>query len=73
MSKFTVYFTTPASMSVTVEAEDYDEAIETAWDKIARPGSFVYASHPRGFDLAGEWEPECVVDDSDKTVWSERA
>jgi hypothetical protein len=69
MPEYTVHFTTSASISVKVEAEDADHALEIA--TVPNPSSLVYASHPRGFDMGGEWEPESVWR-GDSEVWNER-
>jgi len=73
MSKYTVHFTTTASLSITVDADDPDDAIGKADDKICSPGALVYASHPRGFDMGGDWELDCVTDSAGAEVWGERA
>ena len=73
MTQFTVHFTTTAEIAVKVEAEDYDEAIEKADDLLGSPSTLVYASHPRGFDMAGVWEPDSVFDESTRAqVWKDR-
>ena len=70
MSEFDVYFRQVASASARkVEAEDYDEAIELAWDKL--PGSLCHQCACE-VELAGEWEPDAVVDADGKTVREER-
>lgn len=70
---FTVHFTTEASFSVVVDAEDPDDAMDKAWDSLQSPSSLVYAGHPLGFDLAGEWEPVAVVNATGRDVWPEQS
>lgn len=69
MSKFTVHFTTVASTTVTVEADDHDEAIDKACNEV-----YVSLCHQCAgeADFGGEWEPEAVTDEAGKTVWEEK-
>ena len=71
MPKFTVYFETGASASATVEAEDYDEAIDKAHDEI-NGGLCAYCSgYGQGYGKdIGDFEVTEVADDDGKTVWS---
>jgi hypothetical protein len=69
MPEYTVHFITEASFSAKVNADDPDKAIERAYDQFSAPSSFVYASHPLGFNMGGEWEPESVIDASGDEVW----
>lgn len=67
MSNYTVYFTSVASASAKAEADDYEGAIDSAWDKL--PGSLCHQCS-RKVELSGEWEPDIVVDaETDETVW----
>ena len=58
MPEYTLYFTTTASQSVTVEAGDLDEAIDEAYEEI-RPSLCASCSGfdrlAPGIDL-GDWE-----------------
>lgn len=70
MSEYTVHFVTCASTSVRVQAEDPDDAIDRAYGD-------VYASlcHQcsRQLEVAGDWEPECVIDEeSNDVVWERK-
>lgn len=70
MSEYTVHFIQTASAAITrVEAEDTDDAIEKAWDRL--PGPLCHQC-ARDVELAGEWEPECVTDSDGETVWKEK-
>lgn len=75
MPKFTVHFTTTASSSATVEAENYDAAIESAMAELPANVCAQCAGWGGsvGIDLGGEWEPESVYDADGKQVWSETA
>jgi predicted Zn-dependent protease with MMP-like domain len=67
--KYTVYFTQTASAEVKVEAGDYNDAIERAWEDL--PSSLCHHCASQ-VDLLGDWEPDAVVNESGKTVWQER-
>lgn len=74
MPKFTVRFEPVASLDVTVEAEDYDEAIEEAYGE--RPdicgncaGAWPGQKHSLELNLEGAEACE-VIDESGKTIWS---
>lgn len=60
MTKFNVYFTTVASATITVEAEDGEAAIEAAFQQ-----GLPYAPAFSGFDL-GEWMPNSEFDPRSK-------
>jgi hypothetical protein len=70
MNTYTVHFTTVASTSLNVEAEDIEEAIDEACNEV-----YVTLCHQcaREMDLGGEWEPEAVFDRSGKLVWDSRS
>jgi hypothetical protein len=60
MPKYRVYFTTGASSSVVVEAEDRSDAIDKASDEFAYPSICAQCSgwgQDYSMDL-GEWEPD---------------
>lgn len=74
MTEFNVYFTTVAGApGVTVEADDYEEAIDKAYASadLPSPGGLCHQCALQ-FDLSGEWEPESVSDADGKTVWERR-
>lgn len=67
MSNYTVYFTSVASASARVEADDYEEAIDSAWDEM--PGSLCHQC-AHWIEFSGEWEPDIVIDaETGDTVW----
>jgi hypothetical protein len=68
-NKYTVHFTTVASTTVQVEADDPDEAIDRAYNEV-----YVSLCHQcaHEMDLGGEWEAEAVTDESGKTLWEEK-
>lgn len=67
---YTVYFTQIASASVrNVEAEDSEDAIDQAWDQL--PLSICHQCASK-VELAGEWEPDAVVDADGNTVWENK-
>ena len=71
MPKFTAHFQAGASASATVEADDYDEAIDKAHDEITG-GLCAYCSgygQSYGKDI-GDFEVYEVTDESGETVWS---
>lgn len=67
LADYTVYFGGFAETFVKVRADDPDEAIDMAWDRV----------HPRlchqcvrELELGDEWEATFVIDDAtDKAVW----
>lgn len=67
MSSYTIYFTSTASTAVTVEADDFETAVELAYEEL--PGSVCaqcagWGGRP-GIDLSDDWEPNeksCDVD-----------
>jgi len=48
MAEYKIYMVTTASTAITVEADDYDEALELAFEKTP------YANAFTGYDL-GDW------------------
>ncbi|MBF4194565.1 hypothetical protein [Mycolicibacterium phlei] len=66
---YTVYFKTGASHVVTgVEAEDPEEAIETAWRDAGEP---ILCHHcAEKLELGEDWEPALVFDDdTNELAW----
>lgn len=66
---FTVQFVTGASTIVRVKAPNHEEAIDKAHAEV-----FAQPCHQcsNSFDLAGEWEPVCVIDDeTNEILWEE--
>jgi hypothetical protein len=60
MSDYTFYFTTTASTSVTVEADNLDDAIDKAYGELGHPSvcaqcSGMFSDAP-GIDIGGDWE-----------------
>lgn len=66
MSAYIVHFVTPASTSVRIEADDAEEAVDKACDEV-----YVSLCHQCAgeLDLAGEWEPEAVIDEAGELAW----
>ena len=66
VSTYTLYFTQTISTSVTVEADDFDSAVDAAYDSDAMPpGSPLCAQcggwgHPWSIDTSDDW----VLDES---------
>lgn len=62
MSKFRVWYVTPVSQWVDIEADDADEASEKAWRELE---SIPWIGHR--LDAGGDWEeegePELLPDD----------
>ena len=58
MPEFTLHFQQMASTSVTVEADDLNAAIDSAYDGL--PGGLCAQcsgwNRPPGIDLSGDWE-----------------
>lgn len=71
MPEYKVYLSTPAEAFIKVEAEDPDDAIEKASDKLR-----VNLCHQcaRQVDVgAGVWEPTAVFDEvSGELVWQDK-
>lgn len=60
MAEYTVPFTTVASTTVTVEADNYDDALDAAYNALPT-GLCAQCSgwnNPPGVEIGGEWEPE---------------
>lgn len=73
MPKFHVHMNAIVSTTLTVEAEDYNEAIEKAYEE-GTPGLCAQCSgwgQKHSLDL-GEFDPELVTDENDKVVWEEK-
>ncbi|MBO0676860.1 hypothetical protein JRC04_05245 [Mycolicibacterium sp. S2-37] len=69
MSEFTVYFSAGASTAVKVDAEDYDAAIEEAYNDL--PGSLCHQC-AREIELSGDWDVDAVYDADFKLVYEEK-
>lgn len=66
MSKFTVYLYQEASQGIDVEADDYEQAIEKAFDiGMDRPNI------SNKFDFGGDDQLDAVVDENGKEVYVE--
>lgn len=74
MPKFTVRFEPVASLDVKVEAEDYDEAIDLAYEE--RPElcgncAGAWPGQPHSLELNLDGAEACeVIDESGKSIWS---
>lgn len=72
MPTFNVHLTETVSTTVTVEADDYQAAMEAAWDSDNMPGSITYGAFGQApVDEAGDWEVFQVTDESGDVVWAE--
>jgi excinuclease UvrABC ATPase subunit len=64
MSEYTIYFTSTASCSIKVEADDLEAAIEEAWQEapsgVCAQCSGMGSHSKFSLDLSGDWD----VDDS---------
>lgn len=73
MPEFTVYLTQSATTAIRVEADTPEGALELAYQ--TAPGGLCAKctglGNPPGVSLAGQWEPEEVVDEDGATVWPE--
>lgn len=63
MAEFRIFFNTTASTSVAVEADDFDTAVDLAWEEV--PTNVCahcsgWGGGP-GIELAGEWDPDETV------------
>jgi hypothetical protein len=60
MATYQIYFTQTASTVVNVEADDFEEAIELAYNKLPAGLCAQCSGWGRGpaIDLSGEWEPD---------------
>jgi hypothetical protein len=71
--EYTVYLNQMLSASVTVEADDPDEAIDKAHESDLPRGICAQCSgwgqKSWSMDTSGDWEPDEVVDSQGKTVW----
>ncbi|MGV8064590.1 hypothetical protein PJP13_24305 [Mycobacterium kansasii] len=64
--KYTVYLSGHAETSVTVEADDPDEAIDKACNAVH---PFICHQCAREIDLGDEWEPNAVFTEGGDIVW----
>lgn len=69
MSEYTVYFSQSVGAVERVEADDPEDAIDKTWDNL--PHSLCHQCACE-FDLAGDWEPDIVVDENNKEVWTRK-
>lgn len=65
--RYTVHLNGFANTSVTVEADDHDEAIEKACNE-ARP--FICHQCAKEVEVGDEWEPNAVFNADDEVVWT---
>ena len=75
MSKFKVYFPTGGEIGVTVDAEDYEEAIDKAYDVLPEATLCAQCSGWRrqwSRDESDDKEAAYVFDATGKQVWSEK-
>lgn len=74
--KYTVHMTSTLSTEVEIEAEDYDDAIDKAYDSEGMPPDIcAYCSgwgQSWNMDTSGEWEPQEVTNADDKVVWPKK-
>lgn len=74
MPRFTVYARAWTDLSVHVAAEDYDAAIEAAYEE--QPSGLCAQCSGWGETWSkgeGDYEPYEVADENGKTVWSDKA
>jgi hypothetical protein len=75
MSEFKVYFEGMAGMTVTVEADDVEAAIEKAYNEI--PSGVCAQCSGWGekwsLDVPDEWALDGVADENGKTVYTEES
>lgn len=71
MPKFNVHLTQAVSAVVTVEAKDYDEAIDLAYESEDMPGSMCYGAFGQSsVDEDGDWGLVLVTDENGDEVWT---
>lgn len=72
MPTFRVHFVNTVSATVKVEADDYNEAIELAYDSPDMPGGITVGAFGVNHDIDdGEWTVNSVSDVDGKTVYRE--
>ena len=70
MSAFKVWFSQVASSPcIEVDAEDYEEATDKAWNQL--PGSLCHQCAGE-VDLSGDWEPCLVEDANGNVIWEHK-
>lgn len=74
MTEFRVHMSAVSSFSITVEAEDYDEAIDKAIEERSPDVCAQCAGWRRkwSLDLGETWEADAVEDSDGKEVWADR-
>lgn len=62
MAQYTIYFESVAGTTVNVEADDFESALDLAYDRLPSGVCAQCAGWGRddkpGIDLSGEWEPD---------------
>ncbi|WPH57693.1 hypothetical protein [Mycobacterium phage WXIN] len=66
LAEYQVWFTQSASAFAEVKAEDPEDAIDRAWNKL--PGPLCHQCAGK-VDMAGDWEPDVVYADGEE-VWT---
>lgn len=71
--KYDVHFTHTVSATVTVEADDPEQAIEKAYGSESMPGWITVGAFGGGavVDSSGDWDPCEVTDSAGETVWTD--
>lgn len=73
MPRFTVHLIQTVSAAVEVEADDYEAAIEAAWQSPGMPGSITVGAFGMGNTVdGGEWDAWAVSDENGDEVWREK-
>lgn len=71
MTRFTVHLIQTVSAAVEVEADDYEAAIEAAYQSDDMPGSITYGAFGSACVDGGDWEPASVEDENGVEVWND--
>jgi hypothetical protein len=72
VTTFTVHLINTVSTAVEVEVDNYEAAIEAAYDSEDMPGSITIGAFGRASVDDGEWMPDAVTDEGGDEVWRER-
>ena len=71
MPVYTVYFVNTVSTSITVEADDDQDAIDKAYQSPKMPGSIGINAYGATSVDDGQWEPNSVSDENGVEVWTD--
>jgi hypothetical protein len=71
MPTYDVHLTHMVSTTVTVEADDPEQATERVFESPKMPGSITYGAFGAAtVDDAGEWDAVAVYDQAGREVWT---